>query len=167
MDNNLDRWEDEREDWTRQEKQTRHVLGTEKEKADQLREVLHATEAENRQLKGKVNDFAGQLASVNAEIEALTTENALLHYNLGVIYTDRAMYSQAVREFEQALERDPNDPHAAYNLGIIYSQYVVDEEQAVAYFKRYLKAVPAGDKDADLARKYIMTRDSYGIDAKI
>jgi len=72
------------------------------------------------------------------------------------------MHAQAIKEFEKTLERNPKDLYAAYNLGIIYSQYAPDEARAVEYFKRYLEVAPE-DEDANRARKYIMTRESYDI----
>jgi len=166
METELKKWDKERTTWVRQERQSEDVLGEKKEKIDQLREVLTATESESKELQAKVDSFASRHAAVNTQLEKLARENALLHYNLGVIYTEKALYEQAIKEYELALERNPGDPFAAYNLGIIYSQYVIDEEQAVKYFQIYLKTAPE-DKDADRARRYILTRGSYNVDTKI
>jgi tetratricopeptide (TPR) repeat protein len=73
------------------------------------------------------------------------------------------MYEEAVKEYEKTLSLRPDDLYAHYNLGIIYSQYLIDEEKAVSHFKKYLKKAPT-DKDADMARRYIFTRDSYATD---
>jgi tetratricopeptide (TPR) repeat protein len=98
-------------------------------------------------------------------MEKLAKENGLLHYNLGVIYTEKESYAEALKEFEKALELRPDDGYSHYNLGIIYSQYVIDEDKAVDHFKKYLKIAPS-DKDADMARKYVFVRESYNAKGK-
>jgi len=162
MNSRLDAWDNESEGWTRSEKKVKKVLGAKSEKIGDLREVLAETQDENKKLQARVDDFAGQHAAMNVRLEELEKENSILHYNLGVIYTEKAMYEQAVKEYEKALERNPADPYPAYNLGIIYSQYLIDEDEAVKYFRRYLERAPQ-DEDANRARKYIMTRDSYDL----
>ncbi len=98
---------------------------------------------QNRLLKGKYPD-----------------ENAILHYNLGVLYTQNQNYDKAIFEFKKVLELKPDDAEANYNLGVIYGEYLNDRREAINYFKRYLALAP-NDVDADRARKYILTWETF------
>ena len=93
---------------------------------------------------------------IKAEYANLPDENAVLHYNLGVFYTQNRDYKRAILEFEKVLEVNPNDTETIYNLGVIYGEYLGSREKAIAHFKRYLSLAP-NDADADRARKYILT----------
>ena len=58
------------------------------------------------------------------------------------------------------MEVRPDDPEAAYNLGVIYGEYMDNKEKAIIYFKKYLALSPS-DADADRARRYIVTWETF------
>lgn len=160
MDSHLKEWSSEKEGWAKGEGEKRDVLSKKTEEIGGLRGELRKALDENRRLQKQLESFPGDLSAMSAKMRKIETENALLHYNLGVIYTEREMYEEAVTEFEKTLERKPDDPEAHYNLGIIYSQYLLDENKAIKHFTAYIKRSP-NDKDADHARRYLFTRESY------
>lgn len=82
-----------------------------------------------------------------------------MHYNLGVFYTKEGNYQKAIKEFEAVIKANPNDADAYYNLGVIYAEYLNEEEKAIDYFSRYLELAP-NDKDADKARKYLLLQEA-------
>ena len=45
-----------------------------------------------------------------------------LHYNLGLAYTHKGLIDEAISEFKQALECDPNLAEAYVNLGGLYAE---------------------------------------------
>ncbi|HYA40670.1 MAG TPA: tetratricopeptide repeat protein [Syntrophobacteraceae bacterium] len=47
--------------------------------------------------------------------------SATLHYNLGLAFTHRGLVAEAVSEFKQAIECDPNLAEAYVNLGGLYA----------------------------------------------
>ncbi len=47
--------------------------------------------------------------------------SATLHYNLGLAFTHRGLVAEAVSEFKQAVECDPNLAEAYVNLGGLYA----------------------------------------------
>jgi chromosome segregation ATPase len=161
MDSHLKQWDKEKQEWQETESKTKTVLKTKEDRLYDAKDGMRKTMEENTRLRAKVESFPRDLASLNAKAEKLEKENAFLHYNLGVIYTDKEYYEDAVKEFEKALEMKPDDAPSHYNLGIIYSQYLIDETKALQHFKKYLKTTP-DDKDADMARRYVFTRETYG-----
>jgi tetratricopeptide (TPR) repeat protein len=84
-----------------------------------------------------------------------------MHYNLGVFYTKNKEYSRAIAEFEKALELNPDDPAAHYNLGFIYAEYLVNRPKAIQHFRKYLSIVKTEDKDVDWVKKYILTWQTW------
>ncbi|MCG8430880.1 MAG: tetratricopeptide repeat protein, partial [Candidatus Omnitrophica bacterium] len=115
---------------------------------------------EYRMFRKKLHSFSRKLARVSLLKERLLKENAVLHYNLGVFHLQRLEHMEAVREFGKALELNPQDAASHYNLGLIYAEYLDNKSKAINHFKRYLMIDPQ-DKDADRARKYILTWEMW------
>jgi tetratricopeptide (TPR) repeat protein len=92
--------------------------------------------------------------------DRLLKENAILHYNLGVFYTQKQEYDSALAEFQKVLELNPNDPATHYNLGVIYAEFLNNKPKAMMHFKRYLASSPK-DKDAERAKKYLLTWEKW------
>ena len=84
-----------------------------------------------------------------------------MHYNLGVFYTQHKEYKRAIAEFEKAIELNPDDPYAHFNLGYIYAEYLVDRSKAVEHFRHYLRLADKSDKDIDWVKKYILTWQAW------
>ena len=112
---------------------------------------------ENKILKIRATDKnvtnRSQLIALNKK---LLKENAVLHYNQGVFYTQTQNYEKAIEEFLKDIKINPNDAEAHYNLAVIYGEYLEQADKAVAHFKRYITLSP-NDRDADRARKYMLT----------
>ena len=84
-----------------------------------------------------------------------------MHYNLGVFYMKQKQYPRSVSEFSKAVELNPQDAYAHFNLGYIYSEYMPNRKKAVEHFKQYLRYVDKNDKDIDWVRKYIVTWEAW------
>jgi tetratricopeptide (TPR) repeat protein len=52
---------------------------------------------------------------------AFEPQSATLHYNLGLAYSHKGLSAEAVSEFKQAIECDPNLAEAYVNLGGLYA----------------------------------------------
>lgn len=76
------------------------------------------------------------------------------YYNLAVIYEDAGRYKEAVREYKKTLELVPDNANIHYNLGIIYDDYLQDEEKANFYYGRYLELYPDAP-DAGIVREWM------------
>jgi tetratricopeptide (TPR) repeat protein len=164
MEGSLKTWDGEKQQWDQAERDTRSALENKEQKLGAVSDEIRKIVSENKGLKDQVDSFPSKLSLLNARVQELLKENAMLHYNLGVIYTERQAYPEAIREFEKALDNRPDDAYAHYNLGIIYSQYEINEAKAVEHFSKYLKFAPKDDKDANMARKYLFTRESYELE---
>lgn len=117
--------------------------------------------AKNRTLEKKIAQIPSRFAELARENKILVKETALMHYNLGVFYTQGKEYSRAIAEFEKAIELNPDDPYAFYNLGYIYAEYVVDRPRAIDNFRQFMRRAKSEDKDVDWVKKYILTWQTW------
>jgi len=74
-------------------------------------------------------------------------ENSNLYYNLGVIYLRKGKYKKAIEEFKKATQINPKNADAYYNLGIIYESFLGDRNEAIDYYKKYLRYSHAEDRE--------------------
>lgn len=70
---------------------------------------------------------------------SINPRNKLALNNMGVAYMEKKDYPTAADKFKQVLELDPAYEMAVLNLGIIYDEHIVDKEQALKYYNRYLE----------------------------
>ncbi|MFH1640650.1 MAG: tetratricopeptide repeat protein, partial [Candidatus Omnitrophota bacterium] len=116
---------------------------------------------DNMLLKRKLESYPRKLYQIALMKDRLLKENAVLHYNLGVFYLQRQEYNEAIVEFEKVLELNPNDAATHYNLGIVYADYLGNRNKAIMHFKRYIMGASKDDKDAERAKKYILTWEMW------
>ena len=55
------------------------------------------------------------------------------HQNLGSVFGERGLVNEAISEYKEAVELDPNDGNSWYNLGVLYSQKGLLDEAVNAY----------------------------------
>jgi len=115
----------------------------------------------NRLLEKKAEQLPVKFAEMARENKVLLKETALMHYNLGVFYTKNKEFARSIAEFEKAIELNPDDPYAHYNLGYIYAEYLVNRQKAIANFRKYLDLLKTDDKDSDWVKKYIITWQNW------
>ena len=150
-------YSDERS-WEKKDGQSRDLLKKYDSTIDELTGNLQHVEVENERLSMMLKSMPKKLHLLEKKVGELRLQNGVLHYNLGVFHTQRQEFTQAVKEFKQALKFNSNDSQTHFNLGVIYSQYLVDEPKAVMYFKHYL-AINPQDKDASRAKEYLLLWD--------
>src|SRR6478736_4808170 len=73
------------------------------------------------------------------------------HYTRGTSFYDLGRYDDAIKEFEAAYELK-NDPAFLYNLAQSYRQ-AGNHEQAVHFYKTYLRYMPKAPNRADIEEK--------------
>jgi tetratricopeptide (TPR) repeat protein len=95
---------------------------------------------------GERTKFSEEKAEVEKkmkELEAsLQKEKGVYHYNLAVAYTQAKLYDEAIIEYKKALEFNPDNAEAYYNLGLIYSKAIFNPEKAAFNYTNYLKLKP-------------------------
>jgi Tfp pilus assembly protein PilF len=70
--------------------------------------------------------------------------------NMGVAYMEKKDYATAAEKFKKVLEMDPAYDMAVLNLGIIYDEHIVDKDQALKYYDRYIEL--KGPRSAEVQR---------------
>src|SRR4029078_6552928 len=73
------------------------------------------------------------------------------HYNKGTSFYDLGRYDEAIKELEAAYQLK-NDPAFLYNLAQSYRQ-AGNHEQAVHFYKTYLRYMPKAPNRADIEEK--------------
>lgn len=88
-----------------------------------VQKVIYSIESENTMANTNNDEDAKLILYIKFLKERLAFEpnSATLHYNLGLAYTNRRLFAEAVSEFKQALECDPNLAEAYVNLGGLYA----------------------------------------------
>jgi len=98
-------------------------------------------EAEQK-LDQKAKQKHAQSGDLN-ELFGTYREKALKrHYNLAIIYENEGRYKEAAVEYEKVLQLSPDDVDVHYNLGIVYDDFIQDNEKAVFHYRRYLDLSP-------------------------
>jgi chromosome segregation ATPase len=132
----------------------------ENELKDYKKNIAEATK-KNRALQQQIENAPKKFSEIARQNKKLLKETAGMHYNLGVFYTKNKEYNRAVAEFEKAIELNPDDSYSHFNLGCIYSEYMVNRKKAIENFRHFLRLAKGDDQDADMARKYILTWETY------
>lgn len=115
---------------------------------DKLKEEKEALEKQVRNLPKKFSKMAH-------ENKTLVRESGDMHYNLGVFYAKEKRYDRALPEFKKAVDINPTDSKALYNIGYIYAEQYKDREKAEYYFQRFLELTP-DDPNADAVKNYLI-----------
>ncbi len=116
---------------------------------------------QNRGLEKKLEDTPKKFVELARENKILIKRTALMHYNLGVFYTQNREFQRALAEFEKAVELNPEDSASHFNLGYIYAEHLQNRPKAVEHFKQFLKLAKRDDKDADWVKRYILTWQTW------
>ena len=120
-------------------------------------EAVKRNKAFERDIKNMPKKFS-ELARQNIAMRKETSE---MHYNLGVFYAKNKEYERAVNEFKKTVDIDPEHAYAYFNLGYINAEYMVNRKEAIANFRHYLNLAKSDDKDAEWAKKYILTWQTW------
>ena len=142
---------------TKQEKE----IADQKEKYKKLLTEKADIIEEARQLKGKYEATPQKMREMADQNDTLIRETSEMHYNLGVFFTENRKINRAVKEFERALDFNPNNAKVHYNLGYLYSQELKQHDEAMAHFKKFLEIEP-GSKESEEIRNYMLVREAYG-----
>ena len=127
----------------------------------ELLQTKYATLLSDHQLVSRqANRLPTDVTTIAREHERLVKEVADTHYNMGVLFTKKREYQQAVKEFHKVVELRPDDADAHYNLGVIFAEHLPDREKAKVYFRRYLELKPNA-KDTSWVKQYIASWQAW------
>lgn len=150
-----------------EKKQLEDTLNEYKNETDKLKKYIEEKEKVQVNLKQetvKVVDKAATselqqkieklVKEINEEKEYSKKLKVTSYYNFGVLYANNAKYDDAIKEYNKALEIDPDNPLVHYNLGVIYDEYKNRPEKAVLHYEKYLQFKPDA-KDAEKVREWL------------
>jgi cytochrome c-type biogenesis protein CcmH/NrfG len=66
---------------------------------------------------------------------------------------NKAPYLEAEKLLRQVLDQHAREPSAAFNLGVLYADYLANPAEAKAMFERYLDNAPRSDPAREDAKK--------------
>ncbi len=115
----------------------------------------------NKQFEKKLQKIPKKFTEIARENKVLLKETALMHYNLGVFYIEEGHHLRAIAELKKAVELNPEDAYAYFNLGYIYAEYQVNRPKAIDYFRRYLRLASKEDTEIDWVKRYILTWQAW------
>jgi tetratricopeptide (TPR) repeat protein len=115
---------------------------------------------ERKFLEEQVDNLPKKFSKMARENKILVKETGDMHYNLGVFYAGEMNYDRALEEFKKAVDINPNDAKAHYNLGYIYAEQRQDRKKAEYYFRNFLGLAP-NDPNADQVKSYLVERDVF------
>ncbi len=127
----------------------------------EIKEKYAEARKNNNILEKKIRQVPRKAAELARENKILVKRTALMHYNLGVFYTQNKEFERAVKEFEKAVELNPQDAASFFNLGYISAEHLQNRPKAVEHFRKYLKLAQKDDKDADWVKRYILTWQAW------
>lgn len=64
------------------------------------------------------------------------------YFNLGLEYLNKGQFVLAEEAFKLAVNLNPLDKDACYNLGILYENYLGNNQKAKKYYQQYLNIAP-------------------------
>jgi tetratricopeptide (TPR) repeat protein len=111
-------------------------------------------------LKKQLDNLPKKFSKMARENKILVKETGDMHYNLGVFYAKEMNYDRALEEFKKAIDINPNDAKAQYNLGFIYAEHRQDRKKAEYYFRNFLGLAP-NDPNANSVKSYLVERDIF------
>ncbi|MFH1800490.1 MAG: tetratricopeptide repeat protein [Candidatus Omnitrophota bacterium] len=115
---------------------------------------------ERKFLEAQLDDLPKKFSKMARENKILVKETGDMHYNLGVFYAGEMNYDRAIEEFKKAVDINPNDAKAQYNLGYIYAEQRQDRKKAEYYFRNFLGLAP-DDPNSDAVKSYLVERDVF------
>ena len=115
----------------------------------------------NKGLEREMRQLPDKFVEVSRQNQVLLKQTAGMHYNMGVFYTKHKEYGRAAAEFAKAVEINPDDAYAHFNLGYIYAEYLINRHKAMDHFRHFLRLAKGDDPDVNWARKYLLTWETY------
>ncbi len=150
----------------RREEQTAEQLMRLGKRLQTLQQEYSEEVSNNASLRRQVTQLPVPVTGMAREHQRLLRELADTHYNMGILFTKRKEFGQALKEFQKVIELRPDDPEAHYNVGVIYAEHIPDRERAMAFFRKYLAINPRG-RNANWAKKYVATWQAWEVKERL
>lgn len=153
------RLQTERDAFKKEKETLAEQLAKRQEEIEQIKKKIQSAEEElekqKNSLQAKMEEQEKEELKKREELtQILQKERALFHYNLGVAYSQAELYDDAIGAYQQALQYDPNNADAHYNLGVLLKDVSHDSEKSKVHFNQYLETRPQAE-DREEVKKWI------------
>ncbi len=111
--------------------------------------------------QGSGLDVLAMIEDLEQTRQQIREDEARVHYNMGNIFFHQGNYIQAAYQYERAVELNPGDAHAHFNLAYVCGDFLKDFEKALTHYRQYLFLNPQAD-DAVLVGEKIVEAQTYG-----
>jgi protein O-mannosyl-transferase len=125
---------------------------------------LNPTDPDNCLNLGMTYLELGRLGDAEKAFNLILAQNehyAAAYDGLGLLAVTRKNLGDARRQFEKALEVNPDDPEGLLNLGILYQQ-TGHNQQALHYLQLFLKKAPQDQYRDQIANVRQAVREMRG-----
>ncbi|MFA5099881.1 MAG: hypothetical protein WC547_03235 [Candidatus Omnitrophota bacterium] len=108
----------------------------------ELKELLDARDKEIESLRAQLKDTEQARADFAVLKQAFKRLQAKYYNNLGGTFLYEKAFENAAAAFQEALDIDPWNPEACFNMALLYDNYMKDAKAAVSFYERYLVLMP-------------------------
>ena len=109
---------------------------------EKTKELLDSKDKEIESLRKQLSEYDQVKRDFIALKQAFVKLQAKYFNNLGGTFLYEKAYDRAAMAFQEALDADPWNPEACFNLGMLYDDYLNDPKAAVSFYERYLVLTP-------------------------
>ena len=95
------------------------------------------------------------LPPILIRLKVIEPFNSEAHVSLGVLQKTTGMFSKARASFLTALDHDPENAHARFNLALLTAEYLKEPNEALRLFHEVLQTESSTKNLKDLAKLHI------------
>ncbi len=103
----------------------------------------------------KTEKLTREMAPMLELVTRLRAELVALHHALGVSYNRLGMNEEALKEFQTALELNPDHADSHFDMARVYIEYSDDSASAAPHFRKYVQLRPEAS-DTERVKGWLM-----------
>lgn len=108
----------------------------------EMQSLLDAKDKEIESLRSRLKEDQKTREEFEKLKQAYIRLQAKYFNNLGGTFLYEKEFDKAARAFQEALDIDPWNPEACFNIGMLNDEYLKDAKTAVSFYERYLVLSP-------------------------
>jgi tetratricopeptide (TPR) repeat protein len=112
--------------------------------------LLDAKDKEIESLRSQLREYQQFKEEFVRLKQAYMKLQARYFNNLGGTFLYEKAFDKAAAAFQEALDIDPWNLEACFNLGMLYDEYLKDAKAAVSFYERYLVLAPNAEDQREI-----------------
>ncbi|HNQ50230.1 MAG TPA: hypothetical protein PKL03_02215 [Candidatus Omnitrophota bacterium] len=120
---------------------------------EQMQSLLDAKDKEIESLRTRLKEDQKIREDLDRLKQAYMRLQAKYFNNLGGTFLYEKEFDRAAHAFQEALDIDPWNPEACFNLGMLNDEYLKDAKAAVAFYERYLVLAPNAEDRREIEER--------------